>query len=116
MYGIDNLESDVKMWRSGFSNNVDENISIPDMLESTYRVYPSVHKALQIILALPATSVEAERSFSDMRKVKTWLRSTMRSERLSDLCVIHCNKDAITEAMIIEVVRSMSSNSRRMNF
>ena len=26
MYGIDNLESEVKMWRSGLSNNVDENI------------------------------------------------------------------------------------------
>ena len=39
--------------------------------------YPSVRSAIQIIVALPSTTVEAGRSFSCIKRVKTWLRSTM---------------------------------------
>ena len=41
----------------------------------------------------PAASVEAERSFSALRRLKTSLRSSMSQERLNDaaLCNIHQN-------------------------
>ena len=116
LYGLDNLSSEVKLWRRELSQSHDGSISILSMLQSTFKVYPSVHKALEVILALPATSVEAERSFSCMRIIKTWLRSTMTTDRLSDLCTIHSNTDRITEDLVAEVVRRMCSHNRRLMF
>ena len=46
-------------------------------------------------MTLPATTVEAERSFSCMRRVKTWFRLAMASDRLSDLCVLHCHQERL---------------------
>lgn len=38
-------------------------------------LYPNIHKLLTILLTLPVTSCEAERSFSTLKRVKTYLRN-----------------------------------------
>ena len=53
---------------------------------------------LQIILVLPATNSTSERSFSVLRRVKIYLRSTMTRQRLTNLMVLHVHKD-ITVSM-----------------
>ena len=50
--------------------------------------FPNIHSLLVIACTLPITSAEAERSFSLLRRIKTYLRSTMGEERMSDLGVI----------------------------
>ena len=45
----------------------------------------------------PSTTIEAERSFSRMKRVKAWLRSTITSDRLSDLCVFYCHSERIND-------------------
>ena len=78
--------------------------------------YPSVRSAIQIIMALSST-VEAERSFSCMKRVRTWLRSTMSSDRLSDLCVLHCHSARINDTeKINRVVTCVAGGKRRMAF
>ena len=52
-------------------------------------LYPNVFRCMEIILCMPVSSALAERSFSGMRRLKTYLRSTMRSERLSSLALLH---------------------------
>ena len=69
--------------------------------------------AIKINLSLPATTVEAERSFSCMRRVKTWQRSTMSSDRLSELGILYCHKERLDEEKIKRVVASMASGKRR---
>ena len=41
------------------------------------------------VMVLPVTSCEAEHSFSTLRRVKTYLRSTMAQERLSGLALLN---------------------------
>ena len=50
--------------------------------------FPNIHCLLVIACTLPISSAEAERSFSLLRRVKTYMRSTMSEECLSDLSVI----------------------------
>ena len=50
--------------------------------------FPNIHCLLVIACTLPISSAEAERSFSLLRKIKSYLRSTMSEECLSDLSVI----------------------------
>jgi len=39
--------------------------------------YKKVEKLVRLLLVTPASSAEAERSFSALRRLKTWLHSTM---------------------------------------
>jgi len=50
--------------------------------------FPNIHRLLVIACTLPITSAEAERSFSLMKRIKTYSRSPMSEERFSDLAVI----------------------------
>ena len=75
--------------------------------------YSSVRNVIQIILTLPATTVVAERSFSCMRRVKTWLRSPVTTDRLSDLCVLHCIYKRVHEEKTNRILATMAGKKRR---
>jgi hypothetical protein len=52
-------------------------------------LYPSVDTILCIMLTMPVTSTTAERSFSVLRRLKTYVRTTMNNDRLSSLALMH---------------------------
>ena len=51
-------------------------------------VFPNVTTALRILLTAPITVASAERSFSKLKLIKTFLRSTMSEDRLESLALI----------------------------
>ncbi|XP_044170439.1 zinc finger MYM-type protein 1-like [Acropora millepora] len=57
--------------------------------ECNHEFFPNVHKLLRILCTLPITSAECERSFSTLRRLKTYLRATMTSERESGLALMN---------------------------
>ena len=58
---------------------------------------------LTILAVLPITTCEAVRSFSTLRRVKTYLRSTMAADRLTSLALMHIHKDIpINSEQLIE--------------
>jgi len=50
-------------------------------------IFPNVYVLLTIACILPVTTASAERSFSSLRRLKTYLRSTMCTERLNGLSI-----------------------------
>ena len=111
LYSLDNLINEVKLWRSSLTPQVNQE-SLPEVFLSA-QAYPSVRNVIQIILTLSATTVEAERSFLCMRRVKTWLRSHMTSDRLSDLCVLHCHHERVDEEKTNRILATMAGKKRR---
>ena len=111
LYSLDNLVNEVKLWRSSLTPQVNQE-SLPELFLSA-QAYPSVRNVIQIILTLPATTVEVERSFSCMRRVKTWLRSHMTSDRLSDMCVLHCHHERVDEEKTNRILATMAGEKRR---
>ncbi|XP_030762931.1 zinc finger MYM-type protein 1-like [Sitophilus oryzae] len=51
-------------------------------------VFREVIKLLKILVTMPMTTVEAERDFSTLNRIKTFLRSTMCQERLNALACL----------------------------
>ena len=49
-------------------------------------MFSEVDVLLQLYLTIPATTATAERSFSALRRVRTYLRSTMTEKRLNKVC------------------------------
>lgn len=53
---------------------------------------PEVVKLIKIILTVPVSSCTSERSFSALRRLKTFLRSTITQARLNDVAILHVHK------------------------
>src|SRR5688572_9318958 len=75
--------------------------------------------AVVILLTLPATQCTIERSFSKMRRVKTWPRASMADDRLSGLCMLSVHRENINanKAQFMErVVDKFGRDRRRFQF
>ena len=57
--------------------------------------FSEVKRVIQLVLVMPATNATSERSFSTLRRVKNYLRSTMKQERLNYMMLlnVHTNND-----------------------
>lgn len=53
----------------------------------------AVCRLFQLLIILPATNATSERSFSALRRVKSYLRSTMTQARLNHLMILHYHQD-----------------------
>lgn len=78
-----------------------------------------VFTLLQIILTTPMTTAEPERCFSTLKRVKSFLRSTMTQERLAALAMLSTEKEMIENIINFndKVINKFSScKERRMDF
>jgi len=75
-------------------------------------VYPNMYKLLQAALTLPISSATHERSFSTMRRIKTWMRSTMVENRFNDLSIINIEKDLAKQINNTDIVNAFSNKNR----
>jgi len=54
--------------------------------------FPNLFKCLQLAASIPISSASCERSFSAMRRIKNWLRTSMTQERFSNLSILYIEK------------------------
>ena len=54
--------------------------------------YSEVCQVVKLLLVMPATNAYSERSFSVMRRLKTYLRSTVGQTRLNHIMLLHIHK------------------------
>ena len=75
-----------------------------------------VEKLLALVLVMPAINASSERSFSALRRMKTYLRSTMSQSRLNHLMVLHVHKSLIDQLNLIDCANDfVSCNTHRLN-
>ena len=55
--------------------------------------FSAVWICMKLLLVMPATNATSERSFSALRRVKTYLRTQMTQQRLNHLIVLHVHSD-----------------------
>ena len=70
-----------------------------------------VGRVVQLIVVMPATNATSDRSFSALRRVKTYLRSTMGQQRLNNLMVLHVHKDLCDSLQMKEIVNDFVADS-----
>ena len=63
-------------------------------LSSSERLaFSSVWTLMKLLLVMPATNATSERSFSALRRIKTYLCSTVSQQRLNSFMLLHVNRD-----------------------
>ncbi|XP_066384688.1 uncharacterized protein [Miscanthus floridulus] len=97
-------------------------VTLPDQLMSAYEIlnfvkvvdcYPNASIAYRILLTIPVTVASAERSFSKLKLLKNYLRSTMLQERLNGLAMCSIEKEILDT---IDLEDFASRNVRRRFF
>lgn len=77
--------------------------------------YPNAVIAYRILLTIPVTVASAERSFSKLKLLKSYLRSTMTQERLNGLAIIALENDVLEKINYEDIIGDfISRNTRRM--
>ena len=81
-------------------------------------VLGEISKLVKILLTIPMTTTEPERCFSTLKRIKTFLRSTMNQERLNALAVISTEKTIFSSPDIKDKVIDLFAHekARRMDF
>ncbi|KAI4983995.1 hypothetical protein ZWY2020_040785 [Hordeum vulgare] len=78
--------------------------------------YPNISIAYRILFTMPVTVASAERSFSKLKLLKNYLRSTMSQERLNGLATFCIEKKMLDEIDIDTIISDFASKNVRRNF
>ena len=71
-----------------------------------------VKKVLQLVLVMPATNATSERSFSALRRVKTYLRTNMSQKRLNHLLILNVHKERTDTLDLKDTLNSFVKDSQ----
>lgn len=107
--------SEVDLWHRYLNtNNIKPQNALDALLICNQDFYPNIYNLLHILAVLPVTSCESERSFSSLKRIKTYLRNSTSETRLNGLAVLNIHREIpVTEDEVIEVLASIN---RRLDF
>jgi hypothetical protein len=118
---LEDFRREVARWRTHWviTKRNDLPTTLCTTLDSANPVlYPSIDTILIklcVLLTMPVASAIAEMSFSVLRRLKTYVRSTMKNDRLSSLGLMHINRD-----FEVDLYKAMevfaSAETRRADF
>ena len=122
------LQTQLKSFQREYHNRSENcNFSLMDIVEdfrafkkdpnSQWKLdhYSQIVIALKLILVLPASNCTSERSFSAMKRIKTYLRTTMSQKRLNWLMILHVHKERTDKLSIERIVNLfVSRNEERL--
>lgn len=120
----DLLAVEQDMFRKFINDNDDiKSQSAADVLKCMHEsglndFLPQSAIAVKVLSIIPATSCTAERSFSALRRLKTYLRSTMGQTRLNDLamiCIERVYANLVLNNDIDKIIDVFASRKGRMS-
>ncbi|XP_060871643.1 52 kDa repressor of the inhibitor of the protein kinase-like [Metopolophium dirhodum] len=76
--------------------------------------YPNIYMLIKIFCTLPVSTTTPERSFSNLKRIKTYLRNSMNETRLNGLALLACHTE--TKITPDEVIDELSLKNRRLEF
>ena len=91
--------------------------NLPDYVSVTLKrvdslAFANIHLALKLLGTLPITTCECEQSFSSLRIVKTWDRSTMTNARLNGLALLFIHREIDLD--VSEIIDLFAQKNRRI--
>lgn len=118
--GPDAVESEFILWKRKWVHAAEAGISLPcTVTESIAKCQglPNIRTLLLIFATIPVTTATNERSFSQLRILKTYLRSTMDQDRLSNLALGRVHRSLTAKIAPSAVAKAfVEMKSRRTDF
>ena len=81
------------------------------------KLLTEVDKLLKLFLTIPVTTATAERSFSALKRIKTYLRNSMSQQRLNHCLLLHVHRQKTDDLLLSEIAQEfVSRNERRISY
>lgn len=105
------------IYRTNFDiDPLPENLLKNIFTASLMQVFPNISIILRIFLSLPVSVASAERSFSTLKRIKNFNRSTMSQERLNGLSILNINCDYARGVDFSEIIKKFANSKARKAF
>ena len=94
-----------------------ENDKPIDILNYIKRIiyFPNAYIAYRIMLTIPISIASIKRSFSKLKIIKTYLRSTMSQQRLNGLALLSIEKKMLNEINYDNLIDNFASQKVQKN-
>jgi Domain of unknown function (DUF4371)/hAT family C-terminal dimerisation region len=92
----DVIEAEYEIWQAKWKNiedNLRPTTAIQALSVCDNLMYPNMYELLKILAIIPVSTATAERSFSTLRRLKTYLRNTTSESRLVGLALLAIHRD-----------------------
>jgi hypothetical protein len=109
------LISELKMMRFTLPDGVKSAMEIFEHVREV-DCYPNISIAYRIMFTVPVTVASAERSFSKLKLLKNYLRSTMTQQRLNGLATLCIEKKLLDDIDIDPIISEFASRNARRKF
>ncbi|XP_065675832.1 52 kDa repressor of the inhibitor of the protein kinase-like [Hydra vulgaris] len=110
------LPGELDLWEAywlNFEGNVPSNIT-ENLKAINFPGFENIKIILQLLATFPLTSCECERTFSSLRRLKNYTRSTMVEERLNGLALMNIHTESVID--IEKVIDKFEITNRRLSF
>ena len=111
------LDAELSLWEHHWENcsaNLPDNVSAT-LKQISFPCFPFIKRALRILGTIPVSSCACERSFSSMKLLKTYNRSTMTNNRLNALAMLYVHLDIHPSSEEV-LKRFIAHGPHRLNF
>lgn len=113
---IQHLKVEMELWKEKWKRSD----SLPDNPISVLQncdgdIFPFLRTVFRILCTLPVSVASSERSFSALKRLKMWLRSTMKQDRLVGLALLHIHRDIELSVQSI-IDRFAKRKTRKLDF
>ncbi|KAL4090277.1 hypothetical protein QTP88_025149 [Uroleucon formosanum] len=106
------FQSRIKSLKDKAPNNI-RDLSTLIRSKDLQAIYPYVDIALRMFLCTPATNCSSERSFSTLRRLKTYLRSAMNNDRLNALAVLNIESELTSSINYDNIIKEFAKSQLR---
>jgi hypothetical protein len=109
------VKAEVERWRYKWKSESSHSPSnaIDALSHCHPNIFPNIRRLLQIMATLPVSTATAERSFSTLRRLKTYTRSTMAEDRLNGLALLSIHRER--SVSIKDVIDGFALAPRRLD-
>ncbi|XP_060874342.1 52 kDa repressor of the inhibitor of the protein kinase-like [Metopolophium dirhodum] len=114
---MDLLKNEFEFWKQKWSNeenNLPKN-ALDTLSKCPEDLFPHINILLKLLAILPVSTASVERSFSSLKRIKTYLRNSTGEARLNGLALMNIHRDIQIDT---DAILNMfaSKKERRLDF
>ena len=110
------LPTHLEIFRQSFASA--EDVSLSAVIEyfqkcsaPVLELMSQVAVLIKLILVMPASNASSERAFSSVRRIKSYLRSTMLQQRFNHLMLLHVHNDHTDGLKLVDIANEFITGS-----
>ncbi|XP_050057528.1 52 kDa repressor of the inhibitor of the protein kinase-like isoform X2 [Aphis gossypii] len=109
------VKAELRLWHTKLEKNNEQPKNALDALRVCNKeIFPNIHRLLKILCTIPVSTATPERTFSCLKRLKTYLRNTMTETRLNGLTMLAIHGDVPLTAE--EVLDDLAKKPRKLDF